>query len=589
MKTGKALRNLLIIIILPVAVSTALFQSGILRQDLQGFRLTVAHFNDSHAAIDEGEITLNIKGTPVTCKAGGYARLASRALELRSKNPHFLLLNAGDVFQGTPFFTRYLGMADVKLMNLMKVDAMVPGNHEFDRKSGTLARFIGAADFPVISSNIDYSNDSKLRYSTVPWKIFSFDGVKVGVMGLTLTRTREISNPSDDLVFMDVAETARRMADFFQMKGVKIIIALTHLGLMGDIELAHNVEGIDLIVGGHSHSLMGPFGDTVPGAELPYPLVMDDGYGEKTLIVQAWENSRMMGDLTLTFDAEGRITGQGGAAVLLLGHSFMKRNPDGSEIPLNEKESEKVIDTVAASDSMSFVEPDREASKIIEGLAAPVRKLQTDMLGRAENDLPHFWIPGKRDRHTGNGYRGSLVAQHVADSMAWKARSSGLAENAIAVVNTGGIRDGIRAGKISAADIITTMPFGNTLVMMELSGRRIREALSQAVRRSVSGKGAGAFPYVSGLRYSFTCGEDPEIKDIQVSEGGSWKGIEDGRNYTVITNSYLAGGGDGYRMFRDEGGNIRDTGFRDNLVFMEYIRQVKVLDIPRSFNVKLLR
>jgi 5'-nucleotidase len=553
MTPARALKTIFFAILLPAIVSTLLFSSGLLRQDLGGFTLRIAHFNDSHASIEETELPLRINGRDVTVGAGGYARLAAKALEMRRDSGNFLLLCAGDVFQGSPYFTKYLGQADLELLNIARLDAMVPGNHEFDRGSPALAGFISGASFPVISSNIDYSRDPLLRGKTRQYKIFSFHGVKVGLLGLATEDSARISNPPKELLFLDAMESARRTVERLKLMGVKVIIVLSHLGLQRDMELARSVDDIDIIVGGHSHSLLGDFAPAGLKTDGEYPLVKKSPGGGKTLIVQAWEKSKIIGDISLAFDAEGRIRDYRAAPVLMLGNSLSIRDARGKARPADKKTSDLIMKDIALSKNMALVEPDRKALERIAVLAEPIRILRDTTAGYALHHLKHSRLPEGRESGGDLGGAMSLLAPLVTESMAWKIRTACLAEHPIAVINAGGLRADIPAGPISMERVCGMMPFGNTLVLLELSGRDLRETLEHVFTEALAGRNTGGFPCVKNLRFVGTGGKNPALNAVEVNEGQGWEPLDDGRLYTIVTSSYLAGGSDGYDNFSDCG------------------------------------
>jgi 5'-nucleotidase len=508
---------------------------------------------------------------------------------MRLDSGNFLMLCAGDVFQGSPFFTRYQGGADLELLNMARLDAMVPGNHEFDRGSQALAGFISGASFPVISSNIDFSRDPLLRGRTMPWKIISFHGVKVGLLGLTTEDSARISNPSKRVVFLDAMDSARHTVQRLRLMGVKVIIVLSHLGLQRDMELARSVDDIDLIVGGHSHSLLGDFAPAGLKPDGVYPLVMKSPGGAKTLIVQAWEKSRIMGDISLVFDGEGRVRDYRAAPVLMLGKPLFMSDSQGNRKPLDEKTSEAIMKDMAASKNMALVEPDRKASERIAVLAEPIRILQNTIAGFALEDLKHSRLPDGKEY--GGGLSGSMskLAPLVAESMIWKMRTGGLAKNPIAILNAGGLRTDIQAGPVTMERVFSVMPFGNTLVLLELPGRELRETLQHVFTEAVTGRNTGGFPCTKNLRLVISDGKTPSLNFIEVNQGLGWEPLEDGRLYTIVTSSYLAGGSDGYDNFSDSGRNRRDTGLVDAEVFMDYMDYRGPLEAVKESGIMLPR
>lgn len=217
----------------------------------------ILHTNDTHSQIDpfihksEGEV-------------GGILRRYNFINSIRSQNPSVLVLDAGDFSQGTPFYNFFSGYAEIQLMNKMGYDACSLGNHEFDKGSASLAKQLKKANFKVVCANYTFKN-KKLARIVKPYTIIWINEIKVGIFGLT-TNLKGLVSPEteQELIFKDPVETAKRMVQILKEKEqCDIIICLSHLGLdqirtddISDKMLATQVEGIDFIIGGHSHDLL---------------------------------------------------------------------------------------------------------------------------------------------------------------------------------------------------------------------------------------------------------------------------------------------------------------------------------------------
>lgn len=217
----------------------------------------ILHTNDTHSQIDpfihksEGEV-------------GGVLRRYNFINSIRSQNPSVLVLDAGDFSQGTPFYNFFSGYAEIQLMNKMGYDACTLGNHEFDKGSASLAKQLKKANFKVVCANYTFKN-RKLARIVKPYTIIRINEIKVGIFGLT-TNLKGLVSPvtEQELIFKDPIETARRMVQILkEEEQCDIIICLSHLGLdqvrsddISDKMLATQVEGIDFIIGGHSHDLL---------------------------------------------------------------------------------------------------------------------------------------------------------------------------------------------------------------------------------------------------------------------------------------------------------------------------------------------
>ncbi|MGG0716998.1 5'-nucleotidase C-terminal domain-containing protein [Robertmurraya massiliosenegalensis] len=471
------------------------------------FTLSLLHTNDTHAYVEQ------------------FPRLFTAVNELRTEKENSLLLNAGDVFSGTLYFRQYLGLADLYFMNQLGFDAMTLGNHEFDKDSATLANFITQADFPIVSSNINMTNDPELgplfndriggnneQGEIFPAIIKEVDGEEVGIFGLTTEDTTFLANPGERVVFEDAIEKANETVALLEAQGVDKIIALSHLGYQPDVNLAEQVDGIDVIVGGHSHTT------------LEEPVVVEKA--EPTLIVQANEYLNYLGVLEVTFDENGVIADFAGELKSL---------------------SEYAEDQVALEKVEEFKEPLTELQKQVVGnTSVPLNGEREDVRSKETN-----------------------LGNLIADGMVAKANES--IPTYIAMQNGGGIRASIDEGDITLGEVLTVLPFGNNLVTLDLTGEEILAALEH----SVSAPGAGGFMQVSGLKFKY----DPEkpvgerVWYVEALTANGYEELQVDSTYRVATNAFTADGGDGYTMFKtakDEG-RISELYIVDFEVFTSYL------------------
>lgn len=208
-------------------------------------KITIVHTNDTHSRIKEGV---------------GFSRIATKVKELKEENPNLLLVDAGDTLHGLPIATISKGKSIVEVMNAVGYDAMVPGNHDFNYGQNRLLELDNMASFPFIASNVAREN-GKIDFEQ--YVIKEFDEVKVGIFGLATPETRYKSNPknTEGINFEDPVAVSRKMVKQLKAEGADVIIALSHLGMDEESEIkssdvASQVEGIDIIVDGHSHTTL---------------------------------------------------------------------------------------------------------------------------------------------------------------------------------------------------------------------------------------------------------------------------------------------------------------------------------------------
>ena len=498
-----------------------MLQSAIKSPDYQ---LRVLHVNDTHA---------NIENTP---------RQISAIYEHRKGNTNNLLLHAGDVFSGTLYFNEFKGLADLELMNLVGFDAMTFGNHEFDLGSEALAPFVQKAEFPFVSSNVDFSADAlmkDLQSSTYTKKakdgkiydgiIKTINGEKVGIFGLTTAETASISSPGD-VKFDDYIASAKASVKAFKKQGVDKIIALTHIGYNdgggdNDLELANQVDGIDVIVGGHSHT------------QLAEPVVVKK-YKEPTVIVQANEYSKFLGELDVSFDKKGKVIAYDGELI-----EIDAKNEDGSYI---------------------FAD-DPEAAQILGKYKPIVDAKKKQVVGSTTVDL----IGGNPAARTGETNLGNLIA----DGMLAKAKTIN-PNTVIALQNGGGVRTTLQAGPITLADVMTVLPFSNALAIMEITGSELKTALEHSV--SAAPNASGGFLQVAGMRFTYDSSKasGSRVQSVEVLQNGEYTALSDTATYYAATNIFTAKGGDGYAVFADiyADGRVSEPGFVDWEIFSDYIQ-----------------
>ncbi len=254
-------------------------------------KLTILHTNDVHSHIDP--FPINHSSYP---NQGGFARRSALIKQVRRTEEHVLLLDSGDIFQGTPYFNFYKGELDIKLMNKMGYDVGTIGNHEFDNGAEELANQISKADFPFVNCNYDLEN-SVLKSLTQPYKIINKGNVKIGIIGLGI-ELHGLVDPSKcgDIKYNCPIDYGDKVAGYLKtQKNCDYIIALSHLGYtykndkVSDLELAKNTEYIDLILGGHTHTF------------LDKPTVVDNKIGKEVLINQTGWAGIKLGRIDILF------------------------------------------------------------------------------------------------------------------------------------------------------------------------------------------------------------------------------------------------------------------------------------------------
>lgn len=465
--------------------------SAVFAEETAAKTLTIVHVNDVH-----GRLKLDERGGEI-----GLARLKTKVEELRAEDPNLLLLNAGDTFHGAVDVNLTRGQVMVEMMNKVGFDVMVPGNHDFNYGYERLLELRALAEFPIIAANILKESGEKSDFDSYLIKELE-NGLKVGIFGLTTEETKFKSHPDNSagIDFGNPVEEAKKAVKALQDAKVDIIIALTHIGNEGTTltttkEIAEKVEGIDIIVDGHSHEI-------------------SDQPVNGTLIVQAESYTKNIGVVNVEV-VDGKVT-------------------------------KKEANLIAFDEAKDLV-PDEEIEEAIKNIEEVNEPLKARVVGKSKVDL----VGERAKARTGETTLGNLITD---------AMLAGVADADVAFANGGGIRASIPAGDVTFGDIVTAFPFTNTLAVIEVTGEELMAALEHGV--DLFPDEAGHFPHVSGMTYKFDAGKPVGERILEVLIKG--EALETDKTYKLVTNDFMADGGDGYTMFKGkafvaEGGLLSDV------------------------------
>lgn len=478
-------------------------------------RLTIIHTSDIHSRLLEYEFdpSFTDNGLGLADDYGPYGGIAEMAYIIkreRAKAGRVLHLDSGDCFQGAIIFNQFQGEAEVRTLGATGLDAAVIANHEFDAGAQNLADQMSAyGSYDLLAANYDFE-DSDALWATalesiaLPSTIYNLDGLSVGVLGLAnLSSLNSIFDEDNSMgvTVLDAREVMRTEAAKLRAQGADIVIALSHMGLDDDLELAAEVSDIDIIMGGHHHVAIDP------------PLVVtNEETGKRIPVVHSGAFAKFVGRADFVI-RDGEV----------LSHSYQLFPVDGT------------------------VPKDPEVAEIVEEYEEQLdyRYDTSQVIGYANTMLTRYGLSGGD----------SMLGNFAADSM----RAYPGVETEIAITNTLGIRSDINEGEITLDDLYNAMPFDNTVTTMYLSGREIQELLDFATSRSTE-RGCNSQIQVSGIRFVMDCrsgvASDIVINGIPLELDGT---------YEIATNNYIAHGGSGFSMLErnttqnDTGISIRDV------------------------------
>ena len=466
----------------------------------------------------------------VAVTTGGFTRVASLVKGIREIADGTLVVDTGDLFAG-PVFTTFHGIPEVEAMNAIGYDVLAPGNHEFDQGIDTMVNALKKAKFDVLIANAK-TTDEGLKNIIKPYVVKEIAGVKVGIFGLITPDLPRITNVGTAVTVEDPIAVAKEMVKKLRdEEKVDIVIAATHIGTPLDEKLAKEVPGIDIILGGHTHDVL-------------YEKVGD------TIIAHAGAKGEVLGYLDVKV--------QGG----------------------------KII---SSSWAPIFLGEDPQVENILDPYKAKLEEVYSATIGYSKVDLD----ARKSVVRTKESNLGNLITD------SWMER---FPEADVAITNGGGIR-GDRvypAGVITYQTLLSIHPFGNTVVMVKLTGKELKQVfeISGSALR-VKGDGCddsnraptGGFLQVAGVKVTYDLSKAPfcaeydgrevkkvinsgeRVKELLVynKETKKYEPVQDDKTYTVLINSWMAGGGDGYYIFMDK--DKTDTNQTIPDVLMYYIKK----------------
>jgi len=505
--------------------------------------LSFVTVNDMHGHIFPYTVSVKIDGEKQKVEVGGLARFATVVNQEELANPgNLFVTNAGDINEG-PLFYFFHGGAETTGLNQAGVEIATLGNHEFDLGEPVLLEAMSKADYPFVVSNLTPREGALPESMLSTYVMTAENGVKVGFFGLLPGELHSVTGGAGRFdVNANYAEVSREMVKKLRNEKCQVVVALTHIGYGEDLRLAEQVAGIDLILGGHSHTAVA---DKV--------LVEGPG-GWKTLVTQAGSMTRYAGIVHLVVEKN-------------------KVNPEKSTWELKELTASIAEDPRVVNALLPFEE------KIEAELGKPFSTLTVDA------DARKAMVRAQE----------SALGNVLADALRWKAKSR------IAVLNGGGIRGDkvYPAGDLSYRTLYEMFLYGNTLAMVDLKGSEIKEILEISASALV-GPGdeydsalrapTGGFLQISGLKVVYDLAAEPALIDndsvlqrpgkrlvsVEVlQEDGSWLPLRDDEVYSVATMNWTSGGGDKYYVFaeRKKEGAEYDSRVMDVEVIAEYVRE----------------
>ena len=562
--------------------------------------VNLLHINDSHSHLDEESTKLMLetsagKREEIQVSNGGFARVAALINTLASSEKNPIKIHSGDAITGDLYFTLKEGEAEADLMNTVCFDTLTLGNHEFDNTDAGLQKFIGFLNdkgncknkTQVLSANVEFGKTSPLYQTDLvkPYTIMEKEGQKIALIGLTIAnKTKNASRPNQDTVFNDEIITAQKYIDQLKQQGINKIIVQSHLGYGLEKDLATKLSGVDVIVGGDSHTLLADaklknYGISPEG---DYPTTLKNKDGDQVCVVQAWQYAYVVGQLKVNFDANGKIEACTGKANVLIGDDFKRTAKDAPALMSMELDSIKR--DIESSNALRIVQPDATALNILDPYKVAKNLLGKEKVAIANDNLCLRRVPGmtKDTSRSSLGdvcnksdfinQHGGDVQQLVAEAFLQQGKKYFNAD--ISIQNGGGVRIDLPQGDITVEKIYTVLPFKNTLVQLKATGQEIKAVLEDAMD-AVTRNNTGSYPYAGGLQWDvdLTQAKGQRVSNLKVrNTQGQYEPLNLNQTYQVITINFLADGQDFYSSFKNITGERRvDVGLDYAEAFLKYV------------------
>lgn len=416
-------------------------------------------------------------------RRGGLARVHTLRKQIQKESPHTLYVLGGDTLAPSVASNIFKGRQMIAVWNATGLDLAVLGNHEFDFGDSVLRERMKESRFQWLGTNVVDRRTGRPFGDTPPTVVREFGGVKVGFFGLLTPDTKQTSSASPDVDFRDPCTTAKDAISQLNKQGARVVVALTHMSIVEDKQLARCAPGLAAIVGGHEHSVITSLSAGTPIFKMGSDAV---NLGRIDLLI-----SKRTGEL---------------------------ESVDWEIIPVTDQ-----------------IKDDPESAAVV---AEFEKKLS------AELDQPVGTTTVALDaRQETNRTRETNLGSFIADAYR---RQTG-AE--VALVNGGSIRSNqtYGPGPLTKRDVLSILPFENSIVKIEVTGAQLRAALEHGVARAREEPEAGRFPQVSGVRFSFDARRPAGSRLTSVEVGG--RPLDDKKTYTLALSEFVRGGGDGYAMF----------------------------------------
>ena len=482
--------------------------------------LNIYHFNDIHSA-ETFNMPLTIDNESVSVKAGGYPRFIE-ALSNSDKPAYTEVIFAGDMFQqGYYLFTYTNGKYDFDMLCMASPDIITLGNHElYETDTGILNLFFDYINanndncsFDIVLANVTFDNET-IQNSIKPYIIKQYGNQSVAYFGVTTAESG--FNNITGMKVSDPFETAGKIISEIKARGINKIIAVTHLGFEEDKKLALLYPDIDLIIGGHSHTIQGDFSDIgVLSYEKNYPFKPDN---TSTYIVTAGYQGLILGNLNISFNQEGNA-------------SLISASP---KMLINPLDNDTLNNKISGSKNVLLINENAAAATEIENIYSSIALDINKVVGETLDNLYTLKV---NPAYSYDDHYASSLGTVFSKALYVAAANQNYAVD-LAIINTGALRINLPKGSITYGMLNQAAPYANDLYVIELKGSALKEFIQSTVYNFINLNDVNSFPCLYGAEFKYDA-DNNILTESKILSGSEYVDIDDNKVYKVVLSSYI--------------------------------------------------
>lgn len=513
------------------------------------FSLQILHFNDIHSS-ESFNIEITAADTNTAASAGGWPRFI-QAVSSTETSPYKEIIFAGDVFQqGYPLFTYTNGRYDYDMLCRVLPTIITLGNHElYETDTGVLNSFFdyiiqgkNNCSFDIVLANVKFDNET-IQNEIKPYIIKEYGQNKAAYFGLTTNETG--MNNIKGMQIYDPYETAKEIIGQLKNAGINKIIAVTHLGIEQDKKLAEMFPDIDLIVGGHTHTVLGDYSAlNIKSYDKNYPVKVNNGL---SYIVTAGYQGLILGNINVSFNKDGQIS----------------LNESKPKMLLNPFDNSSLNDEISRYDSFLLIEENTDALTEIENIYSSISLDMNKPVGETLDTL--YTLKANPDYDYNDHYASSLGSV-LSKSLYTAAQTLNYKVDA-AFINTGSLRVNIPKGTITYGLINQAAPYANDLYFVEIYGKDIITYAETYISELVTLNNINSFPCMYGTSFKYDAA-NLKLTEKKILVNNQLKDIDENKIYNIVISSYLYENTD---VFKNNALSAEKLNMKDKEVYTDYI------------------